>query len=68
MNVYCFMCDYYVALISAFVLLKCGIFKNNCSGLKTDWDIRPPPPPPPAIYGMRITSLHLHFVVLHKLL
>ena len=24
MNVYCFMCDYYVALISALVLLKCG--------------------------------------------
>ena len=24
MNVYCFMCDYYVAFISALVLLKCG--------------------------------------------
>ena len=24
MNFYCFMCDYYVALISALVLLKCG--------------------------------------------
>ena len=24
MNVYCFMCDYYVALISALVMLKCG--------------------------------------------
>ena len=24
MNSYCFMCDYYVALISALVLLKCG--------------------------------------------
>ena len=24
MNLYCFMCDYYVALISALVLLKCG--------------------------------------------
>ena len=23
-KVYCFMCDYYVALISALVLLKCG--------------------------------------------
>ena len=24
LNFYCFMCDYYVALISALVLLKCG--------------------------------------------
>ena len=24
MNFYCFMCGYYVALISALVLLKCG--------------------------------------------
>ena len=37
MNFYCFMCDYYVALISALVLLKCGNSKNNRSGLKIDW-------------------------------
>ena len=24
MHIYCFMCDYYVAFISALVLLKCG--------------------------------------------
>ena len=24
MSIYCFMCDYYVAFISALVLLKCG--------------------------------------------
>ena len=37
-------------------------FKNNCSGLKLDWDL----PPGAAIYGMRITSLR--FVVLRNFL
>ena len=32
-------------------------FKNNCSGIKIDWDL----PLGAAIYGMRISSLH--FVV-----
>ena len=29
MNFYCFMCDYYVALISALVLSKCGNWRLN---------------------------------------
>ena len=37
-------------------------FKNNCSGIKIDWDL----PLGAAIYGMHIMSLH--FVVLHKFL
>ena len=43
MNFYCFMCNYYVALISALVLLKCSnlTFKNNCSGLKIDLESPP---------------------------
>ena len=32
MNVYCFMCDYYVALISALVLLKCGNLRITVVG------------------------------------
>ena len=64
MNINCFMCDYYVALISVFVLVEMWQFKNNCSGLKIDWGS--PPTPRAAIYGMHITSLH--FVVFHKFL
>ena len=32
MNFYCFMCDYYVALISALVLLKWGDLRITVSG------------------------------------
>ena len=38
MNLYCFICDYYVALISALVLLKCS---NLRSSLKIDWGSPP---------------------------
>ena len=41
MNINCFMCDYYVALISVFVLVEMWQFKNNCSGLKIDWGSPP---------------------------
>ena len=54
------MCDYFVALISVLVLLKCGNSRIT-SSLNIDWI-----PPTVAIYGMRITSLH--FVVLHTFL
>ena len=60
MHFYCFMCDYYVALISCFGPVEMRQFRNNCSGLKIDWES----PPGAAIYGMRITSLH--FVVLQN--
>ena len=52
MNVYCFMCDYYVAFISALVLLKCGNLRITAEVKKIDWGS----PPGAAIYGMRITS------------
>ena len=62
MNFYCFMCDYYVALISDLVLLKCGNLRITVVVQKWIRDF----PPAAAIYGMRITSLY--FVVLHKFL
>ena len=41
MEFYCFMCDYYVALIFALVLLKCGNLRVTVCGLKIDWGSRP---------------------------
>ena len=61
MNFFGFMCDYYVAFISALVLLKCGNLRITVVS-KNSWGS----PPGAAIYGMCNTSIH--FVVLHKFL
>ena len=41
MNFYCFMCDYYVDINFCFGPVEIRQFKNNCSGLKIDWDLPP---------------------------
>ena len=41
MNVYCFMCDYYVAFISALVLLKCGNLRITAEVKKNRLGISP---------------------------